>query len=212
MPTIFQACYGPVPHLRSAALIEGDAQRPRQPDQTVQLEDHATRTPQALRDLIGANAACDSIDRTVEWSEEDIVLLHWGLLRELRRLADPDTPLEEKLDTLAWALTDPALDDRPFSMATCIRVVGTSPLSPTPYFGVTSVDDIRDWIRANAPRWLRATLARYPEWVRQLVRSQPDWICRELSRNPQWINEQVKRRDSSRQPDLFGDQSMLLAY
>ena len=119
----------------------------------------------------------DGPERPVEWTEEDVVVLHWGLLRELRRLADPETPLEEKLDTLAWALTDPDLDGKPFSLASCIRVVGTSPLSPTPYFGGASVDDIRDWIRANAPRWLNATLARYPEWVRQLVRRQPDWVC-----------------------------------
>lgn len=148
----------------------------------------------------------------IDWAEEDIVLLHWGLLCELRRLADAETPLEEKLDTLAWALADSSLDAKPFSMANCIRVVGTSPLSPTPYFGATSVDEIRDWIRVNAPRWLRATLTRYPDWVQQLVRSQPDWVCRQLARNPQWINEQVKQREQSQQQDMFGNQSALLAY
>lgn len=146
----------------------------------------------------------------IDWTEEDVVRLHWGLLRELRRLQDPDTPLEEKLDTLAWALTDPRLDGQPFSLATCIRVVGTSPLSPTPYFGAISVESIRDWIRACAPSWLRQTLARYPEWVRQLVRSQPDWVCSQLARNPQWINEQVKLRRTTPQPDLFGDPAVPL--
>src|SRR5947199_74565 len=43
----------------------------------------------------------------VEWSEEDVVLLHWRLLQELGGLSDPDTPLDEKLDTLRWVFTDP---------------------------------------------------------------------------------------------------------
>jgi hypothetical protein len=41
-------------------------------------------------------------DAAPEWTEEDVVHLHWRLLLELRRLPDPETPLEEKLDTLAW--------------------------------------------------------------------------------------------------------------
>ena len=64
-------------------------------------------------------------DSLIQWTEEDIVQLHWRLLLELRRLADPETPLEEKLDTLAWAPTDPELDGQPFSLANSVRVVGT---------------------------------------------------------------------------------------
>jgi hypothetical protein len=178
----------------------------------VQLNDLPPQTQQAVREFIDGSSSADDPGDAVVWTEEDIVLLHWGLLRELRRLADPETPLEEKLDTLAWALTDPELDARPFSMASCIRVVGTSPLSPTAYFGAASVEEIRDWIRANAPRWLRATLSRYPDWVQDLVRGQPDWVCRQLTRNPQWINEQIKLRETSLQQDLFSDHSALLAY
>ena len=49
----------------------------------------------------------DPDDRSpVEWSEEDIVLLHWRLLKEIGRLADPETPLEEKFDTLRWVFTE----------------------------------------------------------------------------------------------------------
>ena len=147
-----------------------------------------------------------------EWSEEDVVLLHWRLLLELRRLPDPETPLEEKLDTLAWALTDPALDGRPFSFANCLRVVGTSPLSPTAYFGDLQVDDVRDWLRANARKWVRATLCRYPDWVQALIREQPDWVAKQLVRNPQWLNEQIKAHDEAAQPDLFGSAASLLAY
>ena len=120
--------------------------------------------------------------------------LHWRLLLKRRRLPDPDTPLKEKLDTLAWALTDPALDDRPFSFANCLRVVGTSPLSPTAYFGAVQIDEVRDWLRANANEWIRATVAKCPDWVQTLVRKQPDWIAKQLSRNPQWLNEQIKAR------------------
>jgi hypothetical protein len=159
-----------------------------------EINPHARRTEAAPR--------ADAED-TPEWSEEDVVLLHWRLLLELRRLPDLDTPLEEKLDTLAWALTDPTLDDRPFSFANCLRVVGTSPLSPTQYFGAVQVDEVRDWLRANARVWLRATLARYPDWVQSLIRAHPDWVAKELRKNPQWINEQIRSREASGQADLF---------
>lgn len=211
MPTIHQATR-PVPDPLSKAFFAADFERVEQAHRTVQLNDLPPQTQQAVREFIDGSSAADGPDDTISWSEEDIVLLHWGLLRELRRLADPETPLEDKLDTLAWALTDPTLDAKPFSMASCIRVVGTSPLSPTAYFGAASVEEIRDWIRANAPRWLRASLARYPDWVQELVRSQPDWVCRQLTRNPQWLNEQVKLRETSMQQDLFSDHSALLAY
>jgi hypothetical protein len=100
-------------------------------------------------------------DDAPEWTEEDVVHLHWRLLLELRRLADPETPLEEKLDTLAWALTDPSLDGRPFSFASCLRVVGTSPMSPTPYFGL-----IRE-----QPDWVARQLARNPQWVNEQIKA-----------------------------------------
>jgi hypothetical protein len=159
--------------------------------------DLPSHTQSAMRDLV------DDAALQPEWSEDDIVHLHWRLLLELRRLPDPDTPLEEKFDTLAWALTDPSLDSKPFSFANCLRVVGTSPLSPTPYFGELQVDDIRDWLRIHAPQWIRATLARYPDWVASLVCQQPDWVARQLARNPQWINEQVRARQAAPQADLF---------
>ena len=161
-----------------------------------------------LQDDSGMAAAIDYIedDRSAppDWSEEDIVNLHWRLLLELRRLPDPETPLEEKLDTLAWALTDPDLDDRPFSFANCLRVVGTSPLSPTAYFGALNVEDVRDWLRRNAKTWLRATLERFPRAVQELVREQPDWVAQQLNKNPQWINQQIRRQAKQGQDDMFG--------
>ena len=144
-----------------------------------------------------ARSSLDAADlddeEPVDWSEEDIVLLHWRLLQEVNRLADPATPLEEKFDTLRWVFTERSKDDRPFSFASCLRVVGCSPLSPIAYCGRVDAEEIRDRIRLGVRSWLPATLLRYPEWVRQAVASNPQWVATRLERNPQWINEQLKR-------------------
>jgi hypothetical protein len=153
----------------------------------------------------------DDPETVPEWSEQAVVELHWVLLRQLDRLPDPETPLEEKLDTLSWALTDPRLDERPFSFANCVRVVGTSPLSPTPYFGLVQIDEIRRWLRINARKWILATIERYPIWVQRLIREQPDLTARELSVNPQWINQQIKSHQDQAQADMFVDEGPQLA-
>jgi hypothetical protein len=140
-------------------------------------------------------------DTPVEWSEEDIVHLHWRLLQEVNRLADPATPLEEKFDTLRWVFTEPTKDGLPFSFASCLRVVGCSPLSPITYCGRVDVDEVRERIRLWLRRWLPATLLRYPPWVRDAVVSNPEWVQARLERNPQWINEQLKRMAD--EGDLF---------
>lgn len=132
-------------------------------------------------------------DSPIEWSEEDVVLLHWRLLKEIGRLADPETPLEEKFDTLRWVFTERDKDDKPFSFVSCLRVVGCSPLSPLPYCGRVDVEEVRDFIRLALGGWLRQTLMRYPSWVREAVVEHPDWIEARLARNPQWINEEVRR-------------------
>ena len=54
-------------------------------------------------------------------------------------------------------------------------MVGTSPLSPTAYFGAVQIDEVRGWLRANANEWLRATVAKYPDWIQALVRKQSDF-------------------------------------
>lgn len=130
----------------------------------------------------------------VDWTEEDVVLLHWRLLEELRHLQCPETPLEEKIDALNWVFTDPDKDSAPFSFVRCLHVVGCSPLSPTPYFGVVDAEAIREWIRDNATCWMRSTLERYPRWVRDELSVDPERVVRELERNPQWINEEIKKR------------------
>ncbi|WP_082497619.1 hypothetical protein [Pseudorhodoferax sp. Leaf267] len=137
----------------------------------------------------------------LEWSEEDLVLLHWRLLREVQHLAEPDTPLEEKLDTLRWVFTERAKDGQPFSFVSCLRVVGCSPLSPLPYCGLVDPEEVRDRIRAAVKPWLRETLLRYPVWVREAVLDHPDWIAARLAANPQWLNEETRR--IALQGDLF---------
>lgn len=169
---------------------------------TLQLHQLPQQTQDAVRQMLAE-------DQAPEWSEAAVVQLHWVLLSELKKLADPETPLEDKIDTLDWALTSPAHDDRPFSFASCVRVVGTSPLSPTAYFGLVDVDEVRAWILVNARRWLRETIARYPRWAQDLFFSDPHFAAAQLSANPQWFNEQIRRREASSaesaaQPDLFG--------
>jgi len=143
----------------------------------------------------------DDPDETPDWTEEDIVYLHWRMLQQVAHLADPERPLEEKFDTLQWVFADLDKQTRPFSFVNCLNVVGCSPLSPIPYCGQVDAEEIRDRIRTNLRRWMSATLDRYPEWVRQAVVTQPDWVRERLARNPQWINEQVKRIKD--QGDLF---------
>jgi len=137
----------------------------------------------------------------IEWSEHEVVLLHWRLLQEIEALADPDTPLEAKFDTLRWVFTEREKDVLPFSFVNCLRVVGCSPLSPIAYCGQLDAEQVRDSIRCVVPKWLRATLERYPPWVREAVVKRPEWIESQLIRNPQWLNEQARAIAS--QGELF---------
>ena len=146
-------------------------------------------------------ALVDDDNSPVEWSEEDIVFLHWRLLQEVSRLADPATPLEEKFDTLRWVFTERAKEGLPFSFASCLRVVGCSPLSPIAYCGQVDAEVMRDCIRGGLKTWLPATLRRYPDWVGEAVARNPEWVEARLAKNPQWINEQLKRM--SEEGDLF---------
>ena len=137
----------------------------------------------------------------IEWTEQDVVLLHWRLLQEIEALSDPATPLEEKLDTLRWVFTEREKDGQPFSFVNCLRVVACSPLSPIAYCGRVDAEEVRDHIRHALKGWLVATLERYPDWVREVVAGNPEWVEARLTRNPQWINEQIKQM--SEQGDLF---------
>lgn len=159
------------------------------------------RPSAAASDRTPSDAEFDDDTSPVEWSEEDVVFLHWRLLQEVSHLADPDTPLEEKFDTLRWVFTEREKDGRPFSFVSCLRVVGCSPLSPIAYCGLIDAQEIRDHIRSSVKAWLGETLSRYPVWVREAIATNPAWIEARLARNPQWINEQLKRM--SQDGDLF---------
>jgi hypothetical protein len=128
-----------------------------------------------------------------EWSEEDIVFLHWRLLHQVFDLSESNTPLDEKIDILRWVFTESDREQAPFSFSICVRVVTLSPLSPIPYCGVTDVEEIRDWLKHHAMTWLQSTIDRYPLWVREAFLNNPHWFVRRLEKNPQWINEQVKK-------------------
>lgn len=143
----------------------------------------------------------DAGNDPIEWTEQDVVRLHWRLLQEIEALSDPATPLEEKLDTLRWVFTEREKDGQPFSFVNCLRVVGCSPLSPIAYCGRVDAEEVRDRIRHSLKAWLAATLERYPDWVRSVVAGNPEWVEARLARNPQWINEQIKQM--SEQGDLF---------
>ena len=157
--------------------------------------------PAAIPDHAALEPMLDDEDTPVEWSEEDIVFLHWRLLEEISHLADPSTPLEEKFDTLRWVFTEREMDGMPFSFVSCLRVVGCSPLSPIAYCGLADAEEVRDRIRHSLKAWFSATLERYPAWVREAVVHNPEWVAARLAKNPQWINEQIKRM--SVQGDLF---------
>lgn len=166
------------------------------------LSSSSSTSPQSVEPVTEASMAGVLDDDTpVEWSEEDIVFLHWRLLRKLGDLGDPEAPLEAKLDVLRWVFTERDKESRPFSFSNCLRVVGCSPLSPAPYFGSVDVEEIRAWIRYHAKTWLRATVERYPSWVREAVFKNPEWVESRLAKNPQWLNEQVK--EHTVQGDLF---------
>ena len=157
--------------------------------------------PVDIPDRTAIDAEPDDDATPVEWSEEDIVFLHWRLLQEVSHLADPDSPLEEKFDTLRWVFTEREKEGQPFSFVSCLRVVGCSPLSPIAFCGLVDAQEVRDRIQNSRKGWLSATLERYPVWVREAVVQNPEWVEARLLKNPQWINEQLKRL--SVQDDLF---------
>jgi hypothetical protein len=132
--------------------------------------------------------------QAADWTEEEVVHLHWRLLERIKLLRDTRTPLEEKIEILHWMFTDAERDKKPFSFVNCVRVVGVSPLSPTPCFiGVADAEEVRDWVRCRLKRWLIESLENYPMWVRNAIVEQPGWIALQLERNPQWLNEQIRR-------------------
>jgi len=126
------------------------------------------------------------------WSTEEIVRLHFILLDDLRRLADADTPLEERFELVEWVFTERALEARPFSFRSCVRL----------YMRTCDVDGVRDELRPLLRVWLDEAVATLPAWLGERILREPQWAASELHRNPQWINEALARH--ARDPDLFG--------
>jgi len=137
------------------------------------------------------------------WSEEDVVLLHWLLLKQVQRLADSDTPFAEKIWTLNWVFTDADKDALPFSFVNCVKVVSCSPLSPLPFIGDFDVSDLRERIAHSARRWIRESVDRFPPWVQETLRRNPAALLEKLERNPQYLNEQIRLRQLK--GDLFDE-------
>ena len=126
------------------------------------------------------------------WSTEEIVGLHFILLDDLHRLAEPETPLEERFELLEWVFTDSVLEDRPFSFRACVRL----------YLRTCDPDTVREELRRLSHAWLRTAVADLPAWFGTRILREPQWAATELHRNPRWINEALRRRAS--EPDLFG--------
>ena len=139
-----------------------------------------------------------------DWTEDTIVCLHFMLLDDIRKLADPATPIAEKFEIMRWIYTDPAHDAAPFSFANCLKLFGHS---THPGFGVLSVADVRDELRQPIRTWICESLARYPAWVREAFLDSPEWIDMLLARNPQRLNEATRVRASF--GDLFLEQREL---
>jgi hypothetical protein len=140
----------------------------------------------------------DDCDDRVQWSVEAIVKLHLILLSQLSHLAEPATPLEEKLELLQWVYTEREFDNRPFSFANCVKLCGRS---INPHFGLMTADDVREELAHYIPRWLEESLALYPAWVRQAIQTNPEYVWTMLSSNPQFINKAARR--SAKTGDLF---------
>lgn len=148
-------------------------------------------------------SASENNDDAIEFTEEELVALHWWLLRKVSLLSDPRTPLDEKFELVRWVFTDPVRDTQPFSFVNCMKVVSGSPLSQLPFIGAIDAQEVRDWIGSQLGGWFLSSLQEYPEWARQAVLAKPDWISENLFKNPQWMNEQIKLHQS----DLFASLS-----
>lgn len=172
--------------------------RPQSRDPVRLFEDRDAAAAEPVERDIGEDS-----DPPSPWTEEDVVLLHWLLLKQVQRLADPDTPFAEKIWTLNWVFTDPEKDALPFSFASCVKVVSCSPLSPLPFIGDFDVSGLRERIAHSARRWMRESVERFPPWVQETLRRNPASLLTKLERNPQYINEQIRLRQLK--GDLFDD-------
>lgn len=138
-----------------------------------------------------------------EFTEEEVVYLHWRMLEAIKCLADPKVSLLERFSVLAWVFTDdPEADAKPFSFAQCVEVVTRSPLTNVrglPYVGRIDPGALRDKLESEVRRrWMVGVCDGYPLWLRINILQNPDFYLRQLERDPQWINKQLKRMSRER--------------
>jgi hypothetical protein len=133
----------------------------------------------------------DSAEERVEWTEDEIVMLH-GILFDTceEKLRDPETPLDEVLDWLRWIFSEPAKEARAFSFANCLKL-----------YQRPNARALRDDIREGLHGYLGMRLLRYPSWVAEAFWQDPERVGEQLERNPQWINETLSAQ--AKEGDLF---------
>lgn len=161
------------------------------------------RTMEQLHRLADESAGDLDTPISEPWSEEEIVYLHWRLLRSITSLADPRASLLEKLSVLRWVFTDdPDCDSKPFSFMQCLRVVGCSPLTNVrglPYVGEVDVEEVRDMLQARLRRqWMLGAFDRYPLWLREDIATKPDYYMNRLEKDPQWLAKKLKGMQQQR--------------
>ena len=130
------------------------------------------------------------------WSETARLLLHFALLKELRRLRYGSTPLAVLLDLAQWVFGDDRDVSIPFSFARCVLVAQLySQLYPTDEFdGLQGIElqEAQQMIRNRIIPMIERRLEELPAFARQWVCYRTRGVVRLLDRNPQWLNEKVR--------------------
>ena len=160
-----------------------------------------------LADLADAEMDAPLVER---WTEEEVVYLHWRLLRSITSLADPRAGMLEKISVYRWVFNDdPVADEQPFSFVQCLKVVGCSPLTNVNglgYVGNVDARELRDLLVPRVARWMAGAFDAYPLDLREDIALNPDYYMRKLETDPQWIAKKLRereRRTAAGQASLF---------
>lgn len=141
------------------------------------------------------------------WSTEETFDLCVILLEDLQRIANPAITIGDFFDLVGWVLSDRHLDDRPFSLKHCLKVVNGFAYRdsfPDARFGQFNVDTFREQFRIDLkPMWGRI-LARQHPLVQKCIAKNLNKVVGFLLINPQWANEEVKRSECG-EPSLFDE-------
>ena len=129
------------------------------------------------------------------WQAEEILQLHMILLEDMRKVANPRTPIGDAIELLCWVFTRPDKDDQPFSLKSCLRVVNGFAYRdsmPDPAMGQFNVQTFREAFKAELKVWWKQLVKRQPKAVQAVLSNDLDFIVGKLLKNPQWANEQLK--------------------